>query len=178
MREQITNPYLAALLVPLAFFSFLIWLGVGSDPINLVGRLVAFGLYAYIGARYVGTAPRIAWGKDFSPQARNVVGWAISIVSAMATMMYGWLFIAYGRPEWLSSTYWNPGFIVLLCVGLAFVASSVPKVGPFPKGPPAMSVFGSMLIGIFSAGGLFLAGHIPQVLAAIKGLFAGVSHAF
>lgn len=174
MRNQLTNPYFAALLVPLAFFTFFIWLGVGADPISLTGRLVAFGLYAYIGARYVGTAPMLVWQKDFRAQARNVVGWAIAIVSAMATILYGWLFIAYGRPEWLSSTYWNPGFIILLCVGLAFVASSVPKVGPFPKGPPAMSVLGSIFIASLGTLGMFVLGHLPQAIVVAKSVWSGI----
>lgn len=172
--SRLNNPYLAIILVPLAFFLFLMHLRADPDLISLWGRGVVFVLLGYIAARYVGRAPMLMWENNFTPEARNIVGWAIMLIGFMLQIAYGWLFIAYERPEWLSSQYWGASFVILIGVGLAIVASSVPRFPPFGDGRNGLSEIASILVVVASTIGLFVASHIPQALAALRWVWNGL----
>lgn len=171
MIRLFTNTYAAILLVPLVAFIGLVAVGVPPDPINLLARLYVFAGFAYVGARYVGRAPTLMWRGDTSPEARNIVGWGVIIMASMMQQLYAWLYIVYERPEWLSSSYWSPSFVVLAGVGLTLVASSVPRFPPFGTGPNGLSVISSFCVGLGAALGLFFLAHVAQVWVAIKALF-------
>lgn len=177
MKRLLTNPYLAILLVPLAAFLLLVQVNIAPDPISIFARIYVFALFAYVGARYVGRAPVLMVEGNTSPEARNIVGWALVIVGSMLTQVYAALYIWYDRPEWLSSQYWSPSFVVLIGTGLTLVASSVPRFPPFGNSPHGLSVIASFVVGFSSAVGLFLASHIPQVVAFFRGIWGGVAHA-
>lgn len=178
MKPTLKNPYAAILLVPLAVFLMLVQIGISPDPISLVSRIYVFALLAYVGARYVGKAPRIMWEGNMRPEARNVSGWAMVIVGLMCQMVYGFLYIVWERPEWLSSQYWGAAFIVMIATGLTLVASSVPRFPPFGSGPQGLSVAASFIVGFSSAMFLVVAQHIGQIWAVIKMILASASHAF
>lgn len=171
MIRFMTNTYLLILLIPLFVFVALVLAGVSPDPINLMARLYVFAGFAYVGARYVGRAPVLMWTGDFSPEARNICGWAIIILASMMQQLYGWLYIVYERPLWLSSSYWSPSFVVLAGVGLTLVASSVPRFPPFGTGPSGLSVVGSFCVGLGAALGLFFLAHVAQLWSVVKALF-------
>lgn len=177
MKKQFTNPYWAVLLVPLVAFLTMIGFQVSPDDIGLVGRILVFGLLGYVGARYVGRAPMLMWEKDTTAPARNVVGWAICLVGFMLQIAYGWVYIAYDRPAWLSSQYYGSGIIVLVGVGLAVVATSVPRFPPFGDGRNGLSEAASALVVIISAIAVFVVSHIPNIANAFKSIFGGLSRA-
>lgn len=172
--SRLSNPYLAIVLVPLAIFLALIHIRVDPDAINLWGRGIVFALLGYIGSRYVGRAPILMWDRNFTPEARNIVGWAIVLIGFMLQIAYGWIYIAYDRPVWLSSQYWGASFVILIGVGLAVVASSVPRLPPFGGGRNGLSEIASIFVVIASTLGLFIASHIPQIMAVVKGLWNGL----
>ncbi len=178
MKAQLTNPYWAMLLVPLALFLLLIHLRIEPDIINLWVRFYTFAALGYVGARYVGRAPVLMWRQNTSPEARNVIGWAILIVGFMLNIAYGWIYIAYDRPYWLSSQYWGVSFIALIALGVTVVASSVPKFPPFGDGRNGLSELGSFLVVALSALAVFAASHVPQIVVFLKSIFVGVSRAF
>lgn len=177
MRRILTNPYAAILLAPLASFLTLVHFGVAPDPINLVARVYVFALFAYVGARYVGRAPSLMWSGDMRPEARNISGWALVILGSMMTQVYGFLYITYDRPEWLSGQYWSPSFVVLIATGLTLVASSVPRFPPFGVGGQGLSVIASFVVGFSSAMFLVLLQQIGHVWLILKAIFAGAVHA-
>lgn len=177
MKRLFTNPYLAILLVPLAVFLALVYANVQPDPISLLSRVYVFALFAYVGARYVGRAPSLMIEGNMSPEARNIVGWALLISGSMLTQIYAALYIWYDRPEWIASQYWSPSFVVLVATGLTLVASSVPRFPPFGTGPHGLSVISSFFIGLAAGGGMFLVTHIGQVLGFVKSLWVGAAHA-
>lgn len=168
------NPYILALLIPLISFLSLIALKVNPDWISLVSRVYAFVILGYVGARYVGRAPVLVWQRNTTEEARNVIGWGVAIVGFMLQIAYGWIYIAYDRPEWLSSQYWSASIIVLVSVGLTIVATSVPRFPPFGDGRNGLSEVASLVVVVSSALMVFLASHLPQVWAMIKGLLNGV----
>ncbi len=167
--SQLTNPYLAVILAPLAVFLALVYFHVEPDMISLWARFYAFAMLGYVGSRYVGRAPILVWKRNTTPEARNVVGWAIVVVGFMFQIAYGWVFIAYDRPQWLSSQYW---------VGLSVVASSVPRFPPYGDGRNGLSEIASIVVVIGSSLSVFAASHIPQIIATIKGLWSGALAAF
>lgn len=172
--SRLSNPYLAIVLVPLAVFLLMIHIRVEPDMINLWGRGVVFALLGYIGSRYVGRAPVLAWERNFTPEARNIFGWALALVGFMFQIAYGWIYIAYDRPLWLASQYWGAAFLTLVGVGLAVVASSVPRLPPFGGGRNGLSEVASIFVVIASTLGLFIASHIPQLMAVVRGLWNGL----
>lgn len=171
------NPYLYILGIPAVVFAGLAVGGVSPDPISLVVRIFLFGLYGYVGARYLSRAPELIWNRDTSPEAFNIVGWTVALIGLMLQTAYGWLFIVYGRPDWLASQYWNPSFITLVTVGLAMVAWSIPRVGIFPNGQRGLSTFAAFVVGFLSAGSMFLVGKLPEIGVVIKALWGGVMRA-
>jgi len=174
--KQLTNPYWAIFLVPLAIFILLIYWRTDPDIINLWGRGGVFALLAYISARYVGRAPVLVWEKDTTPEARNIVGWAIVLIGFMLQISYGWIYIRYDRPIWLSSQYWGASFIILIGVGLAVVASSIPKLPPFGGGRHGLSDIASVAVVFVSALGVFIMSHvnIPTLVSIFKGIWSGL----
>jgi hypothetical protein len=176
--SQLTNPYLAVILAPLAVFLTLVFLRTDPDMISLWGRFYAFAMLGYVGSRYVGRAPILVWSRNTTPEARNVIGWAVVVVGFMMQIAYGWIFIAYDRPVWLSSQYWGAAFVILICVGLSIVASSVPRFPPYGDGRNGLSEIASILVVIGSSLSVFAASHIPQLLAAIKSAWLGLAAAF
>lgn len=177
MKRTLTNPYFAALIIPLAAFLALIHFRADPDAISLVGRVAVFALLGYVGARYVGRAPILAWERNTSPEARNIVGWAIALIGFMMQIAYGWVYIAYDRPVWLSSQYWGASFVILIGVGLTIVATSVPKFPPFGDGRNGLGEVASWMVVIFSTMAVFVASHVPQVVAFLRGLFGSVVNA-
>lgn len=177
MRRILTNPYSAILLAPLVSFLLVVNVGVSPDPISLVSRVYVFALFAYVGARYVGRAPSLMWNGDMRAEARNISGWALVILGSMMTQVYAWLYIVYDRPEWLSSQYWSPSFVVLIATGLTLVASSVPRFPPFGVGGQGLSVIASFVVGFSSAMFLVLLQQIGHVWMILKAIFAGAVHA-
>lgn len=175
--RQITNPYWSIVIFPLLAFLIMMAARVEPDTISLASRIYTFLVLGYVSSRYVGRAPFLMWERDLSPEARNVTGWSLSLVGFMFQIAYGWLYIAYDRPEWLSSQYWNASFVVLIAVGLTLVASSVPRIPPFGDNRYGLSEFTSMIVVIVSALGVFVASHIPQAIALFKSLFGGFTHA-
>lgn len=173
--KQLTNPYWAMLLFPLLSFVLLMGAKVEPDIINLWLRLYTFGMLCYVGARYVGRAPMLMWERNTSPEARNVVGWAIVIVGFALNIAYGWVYIAYDRPIWLSSQYWGVSFVVWIALGVTIVASSVPKFPPFRDGKNGLSDVASFFVVLISALSVFAISHIPQIWTAIKGLWLGIA---
>lgn len=171
---QLTNPYLAVVLVPLTIFLFMVYSHVNPDDINLWGRAGVFILLAYISARYVGRAPMLAWERDTSPEARNIFGWALLLVGFTLQIAYGWIYIYYDRPSWLASQYWGASFVVLIGVGLAVVATSLPRLPPFGGGRNGLGELASMLVVLGSAAMLFIVSHIPAVVAVLKGIWGGI----
>lgn len=174
MRQRLTNPYYAAILVPLAIFLSLIHFRVEPDLISLFGRAYVFGLLCYIAARYVGRAPVLIWEKNTSPEARNIIGWAIVLVGFALQIAYGWVYIAYDRPVWLSSQYWGASFVILIAVGLSIVATSVPRFPPFGDGRNGLGEAASFLVVIGSALSVFAISHIPQIIAFFKSIWVGI----
>lgn len=171
--NQLTNPYWYILGAPIVIFLALVLLKVEPDSINLWGRTIVFGLLGYIAARYVGRAPILMWERNFSPEARNIVGWALCLVGFMLQIAYGWIYIAYDRPVWLASQYWGASFVILVGVGLSVVASSVPRLPPFGNDRNGLSEIASIFVVMLSVLGVFIVSHIPQVLNIIKSLFHG-----
>lgn len=171
--NQLTNPYWYILGAPLIIFMALVLLQAEPDSINLWGRTIVFGLLGYIAARYVGRAPILMWERNFSPEARNIVGWALCLVGFMLQIAYGWIYIAYDRPLWLSSQYWGASFVILVGVGLSVVASSVPRLPPFGNDRNGLSEIASIFVVMLSVLGVFIVSHIPQALNIIKSLFHG-----
>lgn len=176
--SQLTNPYWAILLAPLAAFLVLVHVGITPDPINLVARVYVFALFGYVGARYVGRAPILMWKGDVRPEALNVSGWSLVILGSMMTQLYAWLYIVYDRPIWLSSQYWSPAFVVLIATGLSLVAFSVPRLPPFGKGAGGLSVAASFIIGLGTGIGMLFVSHVPQIITAIKAMLGGFARAF
>lgn len=175
MTRLLANPYFWILFAPLAAFLTAIYFKVDPDWISIGGRSVVFGLLAYIAVRYVGTAPRLAWNGDWSDAARNVVGWSMAITAMMLQQLYGALFIIMDRPAWLSSLYWSPSFVILMCVGLSLVMSSIPRFWPFGGPGGGMSAAGSLVVGLIGAGGLFFIQHIPVIWKALVALMAEIA---
>lgn len=178
MRHHLTNPYYAAIFVPLVSFLVMVYLRVEPDLISLLGRAYVFGLLCYIAARYVGRAPVLIWERNTSPEARNIVGWAIVLVGFALQIAYGWVYIAYDRPSWLSSQYWGASVVVLVAVGLSIVATSVPRFPPFGDGRNGLGEVASLLVVIGSALSVFAVSHIPQLWNLFRSLFNGISRAF
>lgn len=178
MKRQLTNPYWAMILAPLAAFLALVKLQVEPDTLSLWVRFYSFAALGYVGARYVGRAPVLIWSKNMTPEARNVVGWAIVIVGFMLNIAYGWIYIAYDRPVWLSSQYWGVSFVTLIALGVTIVATSVPRFPPFGNGRNGLSEIASVLVVIGSALAVFIGSHIPQAIAIFKGIWGGVLAAF
>lgn len=176
--NQLTNPYWAIVLVPLAIFLLLVHFNTNPDDISLWGRAGVFTLLGYIAARYVGRAPFLMWDRNFTPEARNIVGWAICLVGFMLQIAYGWVYIAYDRPVWLSSQYWGASFVILVGVGLAVVASSVPRLPPFGNDRNGLSELASVVVVAMSTLAVFAVSHLPQIAAFVKSLFAGFVRAF
>lgn len=177
MRHHLTNPYYAAFLVPLAAFLTIIHFRVDPDLINLLSRAYVFGLLCYIAARYVGRAPMLVWEKNTSPEARNIIGWAVVLIGFALQIAYGWVYIAYDRPVWLSSQYWGGSFVVLIAVGLSIVATSVPRFPPFGDGKNGLGEVASFLVVIGSAFAVFAVSHMPQIVAFFRGIFGGFARA-
>lgn len=176
--NRLNNPYLFIVLGPLVGFLTLVGFSVDPDLISIPGRLLIFGALAYIGVRYVGRAPVLAWRGDMSLAARNIIGWAMAISAMMLQQGYGLVYIAYDRPDWLSSLYWSPSFTVLMLVGLSLVMSSVPRVWPFGgHGRSGFGMLTSFLIAILSAGTLFFIEHLPVAWKLLMTLMAGLTHA-
>lgn len=171
------NPYLYILGIPALLFFVLVIYGVSPDPISLITRIALFGLYGYVGARYLSRAPSLIWQRDTSPEAFNVVGWSLCIVGLMLSTAYGWLFIVYERPDWLSSLYFNPAFVTLTTIGMAMVAWSIPRVGIFPSGQRGLSTFAAFVIGFLSAASMFLIGKLPEIVSVVRAIFGGVLRA-
>lgn len=178
MSRQLRNPYLWIILGPLTAFLILVSFHFPPDWISVPGRLGVFGLLAYVGLRYVGRAPVLAWQGNLSPEARNVVGWAMCICAMMFQQLYGTIYIAYDRPEWLSSLYWGPSFVILMLVGLGLVTSSVPRFWPFGGASGGMGTAASFMVGFLSAGALFSAQHLPTLWKLFSGFMLGLIHAF
>lgn len=174
MNRLLTNPYAYALLIPLVLFVALVHLRTDPDTISLVGRIYVFCILGYIGARYVGRAPILMWERDTSPEARNIVGWGISLLGFAVQIAYGWIYIAYDRPLWLASQYWSSSILVLVAVGLTIVATSVPRFPPFGDGRNGLGEIASLLVVIASALGVLFVSHAPQVLGFLKTLFTGL----
>lgn len=168
------NPYIPTLLVPLFAFLVLMTFRVDPDAISLLSRIYAFVVLGYVGARYVGRAPVLMWQRNTSPEARNVVGWGIAVIGLLSQVAYGWLYIAYDRPVFLSSQYWSGGIVVLVAVGLTIVASSIPKFPPFGDGRNGLSESASIAVVVVSALGVFLVSHAPAIWGMIRGLFNGI----
>lgn len=171
------NPYIYILGIPVLTFAIVAYVGISPDPISLVIRIVLFGLYGYVGARYLSRAPSLIWAKDTTPEAFNIVGWSLTVVGLMLQTGYGWLFIVMDRPEWMASMYWNPAFTCLITVGMAMVAWSIPRVGIFPSGQRGLSTFAAFIVGFLSAGSMFAISHIPQIAAVIRNIFGNVMRA-
>ena len=150
---------------------------VNSANMDLWSRGYMFIMLAYVGARYVGRAPVLMWEQNTSPEARNIVGFAIFLVGLALWTAYGWIFIRMGRPEWLASQYWNSSFVVLAGVGLSLVASSVPRFPPFGDGKNGLGEVASLLVAMLSFLTVLFVSHIPAALSAIKAVFAPLFHA-
>jgi len=178
LRQQFTNPWWAILLGPLAAFLLLVRVDVGPDTLNLWVRFYTFTALGYVAARYVGRAPVLMWSRDMRPEARNVVGWAWVCVGFMLNIAYGWIYIAYDRPVWLSSQYWGVAFITLIALGVTIVATSVPRFPPFGNGRNGLSEIASALVVLVSALAVFFVSHIPQAMAVLRGMWSGLVHAF
>lgn len=168
------NPYIIVLVAPLIFFLGLVYFSVSADGINLWGRGVVVALLGYISARYVGRAPILIWERDFTPEARNIVGFAIVLIGFAFNIAYGWVYIVMSRPTWLASQYWGVSSILLIGVGLAIVASSIPRFPPFGDGRNGLGEMASLFVVICSALTMFVFSHLPQLWTALKGLFAGL----
>lgn len=163
MTRLLANPYFWVLALPLAMFLTAIYFRADPDSLNIGGRAVAFGLLAYIAVRYVGTAPGLVWRGDWTDAARNVTGWGMTISAMMLQQAYGALYIITDRPHWLSSQYWGSSFVVLMCVGLALVVSSVPRFWPFGGPGSGMGAAASLVVGLLGATGLFFIQQLPTV---------------
>jgi hypothetical protein len=177
-KRQLTNPYWAALLVPLAVFLALVRLGVSSDDMSFWARLYTFAILGYVGARYVGRAPFLIWQRDLTPQARNVTGWGIALVGFMAQIGYGWVYVNYDRPAWLASQYWSVSFVTLIALGMTIVATSVPRLPPFGGGRNGLSELASALVVALGAFSVFVASHVPQAIALLKAAWGSAVSAF
>jgi hypothetical protein len=175
MNRLLLNPYFWVLLVPLVAFLTAVYFKVEPDYLNIGGRTVVFGLLAYIAVRYVGTAPILAWRGDWSDAARNVIGWGTSISAMMFQQVYSALYLIMDRPLWLSSQYWGPSFVVLMCVGLALVVSSVPRFWPFGGPGSGMGATASLVVGLLGAAGLFFVQQLPMVWKALVAIFAEIA---
>jgi hypothetical protein len=178
MNRHFRNPYWAIILFPLAVFLLLAALSVDPDWISIPARASIFGVLAFIAVRYVGRAPVLAWRGDFSAAARNICGWGMTIIAMMLQQVYATLYIAYNRPEWLSSQYYSPALSVLMLVGLSLVFSSVPKFWPFGPGGGGLGSAASFLVGVLSTAALFGAQHLPFLWKAITTIFIGMTRAF
>ncbi len=178
-RRHLKNPYWYALLVPLVLFLGLVALGVSADTISVPGRVLIFGMLAYVTARYAGRAPRLIWEANTLPESRHIVGLGMFLVAQMMSQAYGVVYVSLDRPEWIASQYYVPAFITLGSVGLAFVASSIPRF-PFPPfgRPKGLSSWASILFALVSSGGLYLVSHAPYVVKFISGLWGGIMRAF
>ncbi len=175
MNRLLGNPYFWVLSVPLALFLTAIYFRVAPDILTVGGRAAVFGLLAYIAVRYVGTAPILAWRGDWSAAARNIVGWSMTISAMMLQQLYGAFFILMDRAPWLSSLYWGSSFVVLMCVGLALVMSSVPKFWPFGGAGTGMSAAASFMVGIIGAAGLLFAQQLPHIWKALVAIFTEIA---
>lgn len=183
LTTALKNPYLWILLVPLTVFVTMWINGVEADDISVTARIGVFFVLAYVAARYTSKAPQLMWRANVLAESRNIIGWAMFLLSQMMSQVLAILSISLSengvRPAWLSVTYYAPAFVSLSLVGLLLVASSIPKfpMPPFFGPGRGMSGTASIIIALLSAGGLWLAAHFPLVAKFVTGLFVALTHA-
>lgn len=179
MNRHLTNPYWYALFLPLILFLVLVAIRTPADSISIPGRVFIFGTLAYVTARYAGRAPRLMWEANTLPESRNIVGLGMFLVAQMMSQAYGVVYASMDRPDWLASQYYIPSFIVLGSVGLALVASSIPKF-PFPPfgSPRGLGGWASVFFAVVSTLGLYLASHAPLAWKLMTGAFTALLHVF
>jgi hypothetical protein len=167
------NPWTYILLGPASLFGLLAMVGVEPDTVVLTFGFLLFLVVAVSASKYAFRAPALIFEGNVNNDSVNIVGFALVLVSLMATQTYRWIFISLGRPEWLTQTYWVSGFVYTMFVGFALVAWSTRRTTPKPvSGRIGLSGF---FVGFLSAIGLMLSGILPAVTKFVLGLFGGLT---
>lgn len=176
MKRLIRNAWVWILGVPTILFGVLVAARVPPDWITVTFGLFVFLAAAVVSGKYVLRAPALVWDGDTSKESQNIVGWSLVLLSVLETTIYRWVFIGYGRPEWLTLTYWNPAFIITMFVGFVMVAYSTRRVGP-PM-PPSGKRFSlsSVFVGLLSGIGLMASGALPFVGKVLGLLWQHIVH--
>lgn len=154
----------------------LLWrIGVDSDTVADWASAGAFIVFGGLAAIYSQRAPYAVKDGDFTPPARNAVGWLILFITFGALILYGWIFRNSGRPEAISSQYWLAAIWWCIFVGGLIMASSTRRNGaPLIGGRPT-----GFLLGVVTATAVFTVNAGTHFLAFLgplwRALVAAVS---
>lgn len=131
-------------------------------------RILLFVVVGVAFSRYVARAPVLWWEGNSSPEAKQIIGFAIVLAGLLYQLAYSWIYVQMGRPDWLAQTYWSDGSVYVLLIGFLLVAWSTRSPSPHVRG----NRLTSYLVGVLTGLGLMLSGALPQTIKLI-GLAAG-----
>lgn len=155
------NPWVWITLAAAVIFAIPPLAGVPADSTVQVHRLFLFIVVSVAFSRYISRAPAMWWDGDKSPEAKQIIGFAVVLFGLLYQSLYAWLYVQLGRPDWLTVTYWSDGSTYLTLVGFLLIAWSTNPPRPMRlRG----SRVGSYLVGLLTGLGLMLSGILPQAI--------------
>lgn len=167
MKRFFRNPWTWILLPPPLLFVVLMLAHVPADWVVLTFGLLVFLAAAVVAGKYVIRAPSLIHAGNIENQAINIVGWALVLLSLMATQTYRWVSINLNRPDWLTLQYWSASMVYAMFFGFILVAWSTRRASTAP--PHGRLGLGGWFVGLISGIGLMASGALPMAvkLAAI-----------
>jgi hypothetical protein len=175
VKRLLRNPWLWIFLpLPLLFGLFQIF-SVSTDTILLTLRLLIFVTLSIHASKYVLRAPVLIIDGNVASESVWLVGWAVVLLSLMATQVLGWVSISLERPDWLTAQYWGSDIVLSLLYGLLLMVWGSRRTTPRPA--TGRLGFGGFVVGFLSALGLMLSGVLPSLTKAVLALFGGLMHA-
>lgn len=167
------NPWVWITLAAALIFAIPPLAGVPADGTVQVHRFFLFIVVSVAFSRYISRAPAMWWDGDKSPEAKQIIGFAVVLFGILYQSLYAWLYVQLGRPEWLTVMYWSDGSTYLTLVGFLLIAWSTRAPAPRVRG----NRFASYLVGLLTGLGLMLSGVLPQTIRLL-GLALGKVVAF
>lgn len=159
MKRFFRNPWTWILLPPPILFAILALTNVLADWIVLTFGLFVFLAAAVVAGKYVIRAPALIYEGNVQSQSVNIIGWAIVLLSLMATQTYRWVVINLDRPDWLATQYWSAGMVYTMFFGFVLVAWSTRRIASSP--PSGRVGLGGWFVGLLSGIGLMASGALP-----------------
>lgn len=154
------NPWVWITLAVAVIFAIPPLAGVPADGAVQFHRLFLFIVVSVSFSRYISRAPAMWWNGDKSPEAKQIIGFAVALFGILYQSLYAWFYVQLGRPEWLTVMYWGDGSTYLTLVGFLLIAWSTRNPAPRVRG----NRFASYLVGLLTGLGLMLSGILPQTI--------------